>query len=191
VSYGGKIYGIAITPGFTKIFAAPGTYNLTFSKDYYNSTVITEHMTRNLTENVGLFPTSVNVSEVYLAGVSFFFPIGYLSLYVSWTLPSQPGVGVFRIDYSTNANMSGFSYVVVPATASYTVLFPVTPAATYYVQVLSVLASNQIVASKIFTLNASSLPDILINLAMYIGIITYLVVAVRILRRAFKKKRTV
>ncbi|EQD35239.1 hypothetical protein B2A_12484, partial [mine drainage metagenome] len=50
VSYGGKIYGYSNNTGFYKIFAAPGTYNLTFSKDYYNSTVITEHMTRNLTE---------------------------------------------------------------------------------------------------------------------------------------------
>jgi len=191
VSSGGKIYGYSNDTGFYEIFAPPGSYNFTFSKDYYNSTIINEHLTSNLTENVGLFPTSVNVSEVYLAGVSFFFPIGYLSLYVSWTLPSQPGVSEFRIDYSTNANMSGFSYVVVPATSSYTILFPVTPAATYYVQVLSILASNQIVASKIFTLNAVSLPDVLINIAMYVAIITYLVVAVRILRRAFKKKKIV
>lgn len=191
VSAGGKIYGYSNNSGFYEIFAAPGSYNFTFSSAEYNSSIILEHMTANMTENVGLFPVSVNVSEVYRAEMSFFFPIGYLALYIAWNLPSQAGVQSFRIDYSTNSNMSGYNYVVVSGTSSYTILFPVTPASTYYVQVLSILSSNQVVAGKIVTLNATSLPDILINLALYVGVITYLVVAVRVLHRAFRKKRTV
>ena len=147
-------------------------------------------MSANITANVGLFPISVNVSEVYRVDISFFFPIGYLALYVAWNPPGQAGVQSFRIDYSTNSNMSGYSNVVVSGSSSYTILFPVTPATTYYVQILSILSSNQIVPGKIVTLNASSLPDILINLALYVGVITYLAIAVRVLHRAFGKKRT-
>ncbi|MCL4451903.1 MAG: PEGA domain-containing protein [Candidatus Thermoplasmatota archaeon] len=190
VSAGGKTYGYSNGSGFYEVFAAQGFYNFTFSSPDYNASILAEHLTSNTTANVGLFPLSVNVSQVYRVEMSFFFPIGYLALYVSWSPPGQAGVQSFRIDYSTNSNMSGYNYVVVSGTSSYTVLFPVTPATTYYVQVLSILSSNQVVAGKIVTLNAASLPDILINLALYIGVITYLVVAIRILRRAFKKKRT-
>lgn len=191
VSAAGKIYGYSNDSGFYEIFVSPGSYNFTFSAAEYNSSIITEHMTSNITAKVGLFPVSVNVSEVYRVEMSFFFPIGYLGLYIAWNPPSQVGVQDFRIDYSTNSNMSGYNYVTVSGTSSYTILFPVTPATTYYVQVLSILSSNQVVAGKIVTLNATSLPDILINLALYLGVITYLVVAVRVLHRAFKKKKTV
>ena len=189
VSAGGKLYGYSNYSGFYDIFVPPGTYNFTFSSADYNSSIISEHMSANITANVGLFPISVNVSEVYRVDISFFFPIGYLALYVAWNPPGQAGVQSFRIDYSTNSNMSGYSNVVVSGSSSYTILFPVTPATTYYVQILSILSSNQIVPGKIVTLNASSLPDILINLALYVGVITYLAVAVRVLHRAFGKKR--
>ncbi len=191
VSADGNLFGYSNYSGFYEIFVAPGTYNFTFSSADYNSSIISEHMTANITANVGLFPISVNVSEVYRVDISFFFPIGYLALYIAWNPPSQAGVQSFRIDYSANSNMSGYNYVTVSGSSSYTILFPVTPATTYYVQILSILSSNQVVAGKIFALNASSLPDILINLALYVGVITYLVVAVRVLHRAFRKKRTV
>ena len=45
--------------------------------------------------------------------------------------------------------MSGAGHVTVPGTSTYTVIFPVTPSAHYYVQVISMLVSGQNVPGNI------------------------------------------
>ncbi len=189
VSIAGGAYSYTNLSGYYVLFASAGTYNVTYSANGYNASTISVTLSTNRTENIGLYPVTLNASQTFLTNVSFFFPIGYLALYISWGLPQTPGAVSFIVDYSSYSNMSGYNQIIVSGTSTYTVIFPIIPQSTYYVQILVELASGQVVPGAITPLHLFNLFDVLINLAIYAGIISYLVIAVGVLRRAFRRKR--
>ena len=189
ISSNNNTMGYTNSSGDYILYLSPGTYNLTYSANNYNSSTITITMSQNQTKDLSLFPRTVNVSAAFRVGIDFYFPIAYLSLYLSWKSPSSTGVANYLIYYSVNANMSGAGHVTVPGTSTYTVIFPVTPSAHYYVQVISMLVSGQNVPGNIREVSALALPDLLINFAIYAMIIGYIVLAAVMLRKAFGKKK--
>ena len=189
ISNNNDTLGYTNSSGDYIVYLSPGTYNLTYSANNYNSSTITITMSQNETKDLSLFPRTVNVSAAFRVDIDFYFPIAYLSLYLSWRSPSSTGVANYLIYYSVNANMSGAGHVIVPGTSTYTVIFPVIPSAHYYVQVISMLVSGQNVPGNIREVSALALPDLLINFAIYAMIIGYLIMAAIMLRKAFGKKK--
>lgn len=189
ISSNNETFGYTNSTGEYIIYLSPGTYNLTYSANNYNSSTVTIMVSHNQTEDLSLFPKTVNVSAAFRVEIDFYFPIAFLSLYISWKAPISSGVANYLIYYSVNANMSGAGHVIVPGTSTYTVIFPITPAAHYYVQVISMLVSGQNVPGNIREVSVLALPDLLINLAIYAMVIGYVIFAVMMLRRAFGKKK--
>lgn len=189
VKLGNYTYGFTNTSGFYQLYAPPDIYSLQFSAPYYNTSAIVLNLTSSTVKNVSLFPESLNLSNTFEPTVGFYLPIGYFCIYVSWSSKSVEGIASYIVEFSTNSNMSGARSIQVSGSSQYTVIFPVGLAADYYVQVIAKLVSGQVVPGEIHDLKGTSLPVLLVNAGIYTAIGLYIFLSVRILRRAFGKKK--
>ncbi len=189
IKAGNYTFGYSGPSGFYQLYVPSGVYSVEYSAPYYNSSTISLNLSSNMAQNISLFPQTINLSNTYQPSIGYYLPIGYFCMYVTWSVKSSQGIESYIVEYSTSANMSGARTIPVSGSNHYVIIFPIGPAANYYVQVIAKLTSGQAVPGEIQDLQGTTTTNLLINAGIYIIIGLYVAIAIRILRRGFAKKR--